>query len=139
MADRLERFRTAHQSDFKTALNEIRSGHKKSHWMWYIFPQVAGLAQSSTSRFYAIENLDEAKAFLDDDTLGKNLIEISQALLELESNDAREVMGYPDDIKLRSSMTLFTLAKPDCGIFQQVLDKFFSGDRDKITIELLKL
>jgi uncharacterized protein (DUF1810 family) len=137
MENRLERFRKAQQKNYDSALREIQNGRKQSHWIWFIFPQIAGLGYSQTAQYYAIADLDEAKEFLNDDMLGKNLIEISEALLELESNDATEVMGWPDDLKLRSSMTLFALADPECEVFQKVLDKFYGGERDERTIELL--
>lgn len=137
MKDRLEKFRIAQQADYETALQEIQSGQKKSHWMWYIFPQIAGLGMSETARYYAIEDIDEAKEYLEDKFLGGNLIEISKALLKLESNDARYVMGSLDHLKLKSSMTLFSLAQPECNVFQMVLDKFFDGENDLRTIEIL--
>ena len=90
-----------------------------------------------TARYYAIKNMKEAKAYMEDYTSGTNLIEISQALLEIASNDAAEVMGWPDNLKLKSSMTLSALAKPECEVFQKVLDKFFRGERDQKTIEIL--
>lgn len=134
----LERFLIAQQTYYRTALQEIRSGKKRSHWMWFIFPQIAGLGYSETARYYAIKNMDEAKAYMEDYTLSSNLIEISQALLEVESNDAEEVMGWPDNLKLKSSMTLFDLAKPECGVFRKVLDKFFGGEGDQRTVEILR-
>jgi uncharacterized protein (DUF1810 family) len=134
----LERFRKAQKNSYDTALREIKNGQKRSHWMWYIFPQIAGLGYSQTAQYYAIADLDEAKEFLKDDILGKNLIEISEALLEVESNDATHVMGWPDDLKLRSSMTLFALADPECDVFRKVLDKFYDGEMDERTIELLR-
>jgi uncharacterized protein (DUF1810 family) len=137
MENRLERFRKAQENSYDSALREIQNGRKQSHWIWFIFPQIAGLGYSQTAQYYAIADLDEAKEFLNDNMLGKNLIEISEALLELESNDATEVMGWPDDLKLRSSMTLFALADPECEVFQKVLDKFYGGERDERTIELL--
>lgn len=137
MNDDLERFLIAQQTYYRTALQEIKSGQKRSHWMWFIFPQIAGLGYSETAQYYAIKNLDEAKAYMEDDTLGRNLVEISEALLETESNDAEEVMGWPDNLKLKSSMTLFALAKPECEVFQKVLDKFFNGERDQKTVEIL--
>jgi len=105
--------------------------------MWFIFPQIAGLGYSETARYYAIKNLDEAKEYMEDYTLSSNLIEISEALLEVESNDATAVMGWPDDLKLKSSMTLFAVAKPECEVFQRVLNKFFRGERDQRTIKIL--
>jgi uncharacterized protein (DUF1810 family) len=134
----LERFRKAQKNSYDTALREIKNGQKRSHWMWYIFPQIAGLGYSQTAQYYAIADLDEAKEFLKDDMLGKNIVEISEALLEVESNDATHVMGWPDDLKLRSSMTLFALADPECDVFRNVLDKFYGGEMDERTIELLR-
>ena len=133
----MERFLAAQQNSYRTALEEIHSGHKRSHWMWYIFPQIIGLGYSETARYYAIKGMDEAKAFLADETLGKNLIEISEALLDTGESDASAVMGWPDDLKLRSSMTLFALADPECTVFQKVLDRFFGGEMDVRTIEIL--
>ena len=133
----LSRFVEAHERSYSRALEEIREGRKQSHWMWYIFPQIAGLGISSTSRFYAIEDLDEAKAYMQHPMLGAHMIEICGALLGLSANDAEYVMGYPDDLKLRSSMTLFSKAVPSVKIFQQVLDKYFDGKMDEKTLEKL--
>lgn len=105
--------------------------------MWFIFPQIAGLGYSETARYYAVTDMDEAKAYMENDMLGRNLVEISEALLEVESDDAEEVMGWPDNLKLKSSMTLFALAKPECEVFRKVLDKFFHGGQDQKTIEIL--
>lgn len=135
----LERFLIAQQTYYRVALEEIKAGQKRSHWMWFIFPQIAGLGRSETARYYAIKNMEEAKAYMEDYTLSSNLIEISEALLEVKSNDALEVMGWPDNLKLKSSMTLFALAKPECEVFQKVLDKFFHGERDQRTVEILQL
>lgn len=134
----LSRFIKAQERDYEAALSEIRSGHKRSHWIWYIFPQVKGLGFSSTSEFYGIDGLEEAKAYIENDVLRERLIEISEALLGLESSDAGDVMGYPDDLKLRSSMTLFAEAAPEIDVFQRVLDKFFDGKKDQRTIELIR-
>lgn len=138
MDNNLNRFLTAQQTCYEDALEEIRSGQKRSHWMWFVFPQIEGLGHSETARYYAIRDMDEAKAYMENDTLGSNLIEISEALLQTESDDAAFVMGWPDNLKLRSSMTLFALAKPECQVFQKVLDKFFQGEMDPKTIEILK-
>ena len=132
----LSRFLKAQETDYKRALSEIRSGHKRSHWIWYIFPQIAGLGFSSTAQYYAIKDRREAEEYLKNDLLRDRLVEISEALLQLESNDAGEVMGYPDDLKLRSSMTLFHEVAPETEVFQKVLDKFFEGKPDQRTIEL---
>ena len=133
----LSRFVKAQETDYEIALSEIRSGHKRSHWIWYIFPQIAGLGFSSTAQYYAIKDRAEAEEYLKNDLLRERLIEISEALLQLESNDAGDVMGYPDDLKLRSSMTLFHEVAPEIDVFQKVLNKFFEGKPDQKTIDLL--
>ena len=138
MAYDLSRFHKAQQGSYETALAEIRSGRKRSHWIWYIFPQIQGLGFSSTAQYYAIENLEEAKAYLADPVLRERLLAISYALLALDSCDPSEVMGYPDDLKLRSSMTLFSLAEPECTVFRDVLDKFYNGQEDSRTIALCR-
>src|ERR1700709_704106 len=104
----LSRFLTAQEKDYATALAEIKNGRKRSHWMWYIFPQIAGLGFSETSRFYALKDQAEAEAYLQHPVLGSRLIEISKALLEIEDNHATRIFGNPDDLKLKSSMTLFS-------------------------------
>lgn len=138
MNNDLERFLIAQQTYYRIALQEIKSGRRRSHWMWFIFPQIAGLGYSETARYYAIKDMAEAKAYMEDYTLSSNLIEISQALLDVDSDDATAVMGWPDDLKLKSSMTLFALVKPECEVFQKVLEKFFHGEKDQKTIEILQ-
>lgn len=133
----LQRFLDAHLRDFPAALAEIKGGRKLSHWMWYIFPQIAGLGTTEISAYYSIQNLEEAKAYLEEPLLRSHLLEISEALLALESNDANKIFGFPDDMKLKSSMTLFSEANPDIAVFQKVLDKFFNGIKDQKTIDLL--
>ncbi len=129
------KFLDAQADDYSTALAEIKSGRKTSHWIWYIFPQLQALGRSSTAKFYGIADLDEARAYLADEILASRLKEISQALLDLPSSNAENVMGsHVDAMKLRSSMTLFILADPACEIFQKVLDKYFGGVRDKLTV-----
>lgn len=137
--DSLDRFLTAQKRSYDCALAEIRDGCKRSHWMWYIFPQVAGLGMSSTSQYYAIRDLEEAKAYLRHPVLGARLREICAALLALDTCDPGAVFGWPDDMKLRSSMTLFAFADPEEPVFRQVLDKFFAGREDRRTLELLGL
>ena len=132
----LDRFIKAQETDYPIALSEIRSGRKRSHWMWYIFPQYKGLGFSSTAQYYAIQNRKEAEEYLAHPVLGKRLLEISEFLSELESDDASKVMGYPDDMKLKSSMTLFYLVSGN-DIFKKVLDKFFDGKIDTKTEKLL--
>lgn len=131
----LNRFLTAQSRDYTTALREIRSGRKRSHWIWYIFPQVAGLGMSSTSQYYAISGLDEARAYLREPTLRAHLLEVSNALLELDESDPSAVFGFPDDLKLRSSMTLFAAAAPDEPVFAAVLDKFRRAARHAHTAD----
>ncbi len=138
MTNRLDRFLSAQERSYDTALSEIRNGRKRSHWMWYIFPQIAGLGMSSTAQYYAIADIDEAKEYISHPVLGARLIEISNALLSLKSSDASAVMGYPDDLKLCSSMTLFALVSDD-PVFDAVIEKFYSGRRDGRTLRILGL
>lgn len=138
MAYDLSRFLKAQERDYHTALEEIKAGHKSSHWIWYIFPQLEALGFSPTAKFYGIADLDEARAYLRNNLLRTRLLTISQALLDLPSNDIDAIMGYPDNLKLCSSMTLFHLAEPDCDIFQKVLDKYFDGKPDEKTITLCR-
>lgn len=133
----LKRFLDAQEHDYATALLEIRSGRKRSHWIWYIFPQIAGLGHSDMAGRYAIQDLSGASAYLADPVLGFRLIEISNALLRLESNNATDVMGSPDDMKLRSCMTLFSLVANADPVFKAVLAKYFDGKADKATLELV--
>jgi len=135
----LSRFENAHRKDYSRALREIKNGRKTTHWMWYIFPQIHGLGFSSTAQFYAIKNLDEAVAFLNDPYLGGNLIEISNALLTLDTNNATQVFGFPDDLKLKSSMTLFKYASNGPCVFDKVLDKYYNGTIDIQTKNILGL
>ena len=134
----LVRFHTAQRSSWSSALSEIKSGRKQSHWMWFIFPQIEGLGYSDTARYYAIRNLEEARAYLKDPVLGGRLREISEALLQLDTDDPTQVVGYPDDLKLKSSMTLFEKAgegTSDAELFGKVLEKYFRGQRDHHTLE----
>ena len=134
----LDRFIKEQQRDYTTAYAELSQGRKRSHWSWWIIPQIVGLGMTATSHKYAIKSLDEAVAFLAHPYLGKNIREISKVLLGLESNDSTVIMGYPDDMKLRSCMTLFAEADPNEEVFQKVLDKFFNGEKDERTLDLLK-
>ncbi len=138
MAYDLERFINAQKLDYDTALSEIRSGHKRSHWIWYIFPQIIGLGMSSTAVHFSIVDAGEAVAYMENPILRDHLLEISNALLELDSNDADDVMGFPDDMKLKSSMTLFAIVAPEYDVFQKVLDKFYGGEKDPKTIQILE-
>ena len=134
----LERFYKAQEYDYETALSEIRNGRKESHWMWYIFPQITGLGRSTTAEYYAIKSKEEAKGYIEDPVLGKRLIEISQALFQIESDDAEMVMGWPDNLKLRSCITLFAEVAPEQPVFRNVLEKFYDGEMDGKTLDILK-
>ena len=133
----LERFVEAQRGVFDQACAELRRGRKTGHWMWFIFPQIAGLGFSATSQHYAIRSLDEARAYLDHPTLGPRLREISQILISINGKTAHEIFGSPDDMKLRSSMTLFARATEDNAVFLEVLRKYFSGAEDERTMELI--
>lgn len=134
----LERFIKAQENSYNQALNEIKMGEKKTHWMWYIFPQIKGLGFSEISNYYAIEDLGEATAYLENKILKQRLIEISKALLKLETNNPIEIFGVIDSIKLKSSMTLFSLVSNE-SIFENILEKFYEGEKDEKTIELSKV
>lgn len=133
----LDRFIKAQENDYETALNEIENGHKQSHWIWYIFPQLQGLGFSSMSQYYGIKDEKEAIDYMNHPVLRERLLEISQALLSLDCNDPVRVMGYPDNLKLQSSMTLFSIVSKE-PVFQKVLDKFYDGQEDQSTLEKLK-
>lgn len=133
----LDKYVKAQENDYDIALSEIRNGNKESHWMWYIFPQIAGLGRSYMDERYSIKSIEEAKDYMAHELLGKRLVEISSALLTLDTDDARAVMHSPDHLKLRSSMTLFSMAAPDEPVFQKVLDKYYGGQPDEATIKIL--
>lgn len=133
----LNRFLDAQQGVYQTALSEITNGKKQSHWMWFVFPQLQGLGFSATSKYYAIKDLGEAEAFLKHPVLGGRLLHICKALLTLKSKDAHKIFGSPDDMKLKSSMTLFSILHDTDPVFQAVLDKFFDGENDTKTLRLL--
>lgn len=133
----LERFVRAQERDFARALAEIKAGRKASHWMWYIFPQIDGLGFSATARHYAIKSLDEAKAYLDHPILGPRLVACAEAVLGVENRSAREIFGWPDVLKLRSSATLFACVAPPGSVFERILAKYYEGVGDSRTLELL--
>jgi uncharacterized protein (DUF1810 family) len=139
MADpfRLHRFVDAQAPLHATALAELRRGRKQSHWMWFVFPQIAGLGLSPTTQFYAIGSLDEARAYLAHPVLGPRLREATAAVNALIGRTAHDVFGSPDDLKFRSSMTLFREAAPEEALFQAALDRYFAGEADPRTLELL--
>jgi uncharacterized protein (DUF1810 family) len=133
----LARFVEAQADDYVQALSEIRSGQKRSHWMWYIFPQFDGLGFSSTSRRYSIKSVAEAEAYLRHPILGPRLLECARAAIGVEGRSAWEVFGSPDDMKLRSSATLFASVSPAGSVFEQLLDRYFGGEPDDRTLRLL--
>jgi len=135
--DTLKRFIDAQKTDYDIALSEIKNGRKQSHWMWYIFPQIQGLGFSGTTKFYAIKDINEAEEFLADPILGTRLIQICSALLELKGNNANMIFDDPDDLKLKSSMTLFASTYNTNSVFQLVLEKFFNGTKDNKTLEII--
>ncbi|MBD2751285.1 DUF1810 domain-containing protein [Spirosoma validum] len=135
-AHNLNRFLDAQERDYPRALAEIKNGRKQSHWMWYIFPQISGLGFSETAKFYSIRNPEEASAYLEHPVLGRRLIEITNAILHIDGKTANQILGSPDDLKLRSSMTLFSLLANTDPVFQAVLDKFFNGVPDQRTVDI---
>jgi uncharacterized protein (DUF1810 family) len=133
----LDRFVQAQQDDYAQALAEIRGGRKRTHWMWYVFPQLDGLGFSSTAQFYAIKSLDEARAYLEHPVLGPRLLECAEAAAGVEGRSAREIFGSPDDLKLRSCATLFAQVSPPGSVFHRALDKYYRGEPDQQTLRLL--
>ena len=134
----IERFLKAQEFSYETALQEIRRGRKRTHWMWYIFPQLGQLGQSQMSKYYGMENLEEAEEYLAHPILGDRLRRICEALLRLDANDSYKVMGGIDGLKLHSSMTLFAEADGYDSVFGKVLEKYFNGKRDEKTVSLLQ-
>jgi uncharacterized protein (DUF1810 family) len=133
----LERFVVAQSGIYQDALSELRAGEKRSHWMWFVFPQAAGLGSSPMARSYAISSRAEAAAYLAHPLLGRRLEECAGAVLAVEGRSAEQIMGYPDNLKLRSSMTLFAGVSPDNALFSSVLLKYFQGEQDPRTLEFL--
>lgn len=124
-------------SDYATALAEVRAGDKVTHWMWYVFPQLAGLGLSAMARRYAIKSRDEAQAYLAHPVLGPRLVECAEAALGVEGKSAFDIFGSPDDMKLKSCATLFASVSLDGSVFHRLLDQFFDGERDEKTLRLL--
>jgi uncharacterized protein (DUF1810 family) len=135
----LHRFMRAQEGDYARALSEVRAGEKRSHWMWYVFPQIAGLGFSARSVRYSIRSLDEARAYLAHPVLGKRLIECFEALLDVKDRSAFDIFGSPDDRKLKSSATVFAIVSAEDSVFHRVLEKYFDGEMDRKTLRLLGL
>lgn len=138
MTDDLNRFLEAQENKFENAFKEVKNGRKTRHWMWYIFPQIAGLGHSEMSRFYAIRDISEAGRYLAHPVLGERLISISRQLTHLNNKTAHQIFGSPDDLKLKSSMTLFASVKNADPVFQQVLDQYFGGEKDAKTLAIIR-
>ena len=137
-ANNLSRFVAAQEPIYARALEEIRHGQKETHWMWFIFPQIAGLGQSPTARHFAIQNLEEAEAYLKHPILGARLLECCEAILQVNGKSAYQILGSPDDMKLRSSMTLFASVQAAPFEFSRVLAKYYAGQLDPKTLEILR-
>ena len=133
----LDRFVRAQADIYDRALGELRRGKKQSHWMWFIFPQIDGLGSSAMTREYSIKSMDEVRAYLRHPVLGMRLKECAEAVLAVEGRTALEIMGRPDDLKLRSSMTLFERAAGDDSVFAKLLNKYYAGERDEKTLAIL--
>ncbi|UFS70203.1 DUF1810 domain-containing protein [Geomonas sp. RF6] len=135
----LQRFVSAQDGIYSRALAELKNGQKRSHWMWFIFPQINGLGRSSMAIQYAIKSLDEARAYLAHPVLGKRLRECAEAVLAVQGRSASAIMGYPDDMKLKSSMTLFeVVADESDSVFAKVLEKYYGNERDTATLAILE-
>ncbi len=134
----LSRFISAQERNYGSAIAELRKGHKRTHWMWYIFPQIDGLGHSTTAKRYAIKSIDEARKYLDHPVLGARLLECAEAVLATEGRTISDIFAYPDDLKLKSSVTLFSCASDPRSVFVRILEKYFRGDRDIRTLQLLE-
>ena len=133
----LNRFISAQNGVYDRALAELRDGLKRSHWMWYIFPQIDGLGHSPTTRLYSVKSLDEARQYLSHPVLGARLVECAEAVLAVSGQSASDIFGHPDDWKLQSSMTLFELVSGPHSVFGRVLDKYYQGKRDSRTLQIV--
>jgi uncharacterized protein (DUF1810 family) len=133
----LGRFVRAQKGVYEQAIAEIRGGEKRTHWMWFVFPQLAGLGSSTTSKLYAIRSLAEARAYLEHPVLGPRLIECAEIALGVEGRSAAQIFGSPDDMKLKSCATLFASILPPDSVFDRLLGKYYRGERDPRTLELL--
>ncbi len=134
----LNRFIRAQREVYNRILGELKSGMKRTHWMWFVFPQIHGLGHSATAVYYAIKSIGEAQAYLNHPLLGSRLLECTEAVLTVEGRSASQIFSYPDDIKLKSSMTLFASVADSESLFVRVLDKYFKGERDDWTLQILE-
>ena len=134
----LNRFLEAQMTTYEGAMLELARGRKESHWIWYVFPQIEGLGRSETAKLYSIKSLEEGRAYLEHPVLGQRLIEACEVLLNLKDKPIDEVMGYPDDLKLLSSMTLFETLSEPISIFTKIIEIYFDDERDENVIEIIK-
>jgi len=134
----LNKFVEAQEPIYATALKELQQGLKSTHWIWFIFPQIDGLGHSTTAKYYAIKDKNEASDYLNHPILGPRLLECTQAMLDVEGKSANEILGYPDDLKFCSSMTLFETVAEKHSLFSQALEKYYEGKRDERTLEIMK-
>lgn len=132
----LNRFISAQEKNYEQALKEIKNGKKITHWIWYIFPQLKGLGESYASQFYGLDGIEEAKCYYENDMLKKHLLEISNALLLID-NEIDNILSFPDNLKLKSSMTLFNFVDPSEQVFINIINKFYDGELDQLTLNLL--
>ena len=133
----LNRFISAQEGVYDRALAELRGGQKRTHWMWFIFPQIDGLGHSPTTRHYAVKSVEEARRYLGHPVLGARLVECAEAILAVQGRSVSDIFGYPDDMKLQSSMTLFALVAGPCSVFERVLEKYYEGKRDARTLQIV--
>ena len=134
----LKRFLIAQEGVYERALAELKGGQKRTHWIWFIFPQIDGLGYSPTAKRYSIKSMEEARQYLDDTVLGKRLLECTEAVIALKGGSVSEIFGYPDDLKFKSSMTLFEKIAGTGSVFSSALDKYCHGERDAATLRLLE-
>lgn len=134
----LDRFISEQEGVYDRVLDELSCGQKRTHWMWYVFPQIDGLGTSATARHYAIKNIEEAKAYLQHSVLGPRLLECAESVLAIEGRSASDIFGFPDDLKLKSSMTLFACVAGSDSVFARIIDKYYGGEQDASTLQLLE-
>ena len=134
----LEHFLSAQQLLYPQVLKELQAGKKTTHWMWFIFPQIEGLGHSSTAKFYSIKSIEEAKEYIEHPVLGMRLLECCNILLHINGRSADDIFGYPDNMKLKSCMTLFNYVAPGEKVFPDVLQKYFAGQKDERTLSILQ-
>ncbi|MFZ2956913.1 MAG: DUF1810 domain-containing protein [Candidatus Ozemobacteraceae bacterium] len=134
----LHRFLLAQENSYDSVLSELRNGQKRTHWMWYVFPQLVGLGNSEISKHYAVKSVEEARHYLAHPILGKRILECAETVLAIQKRPISEIFGYPDDLKLKSSMTLFLFASNSRSVFSKVIEKYFNRERDERTLKILE-